>query len=76
MYASCFPPTTPYLAEIVQRTGGTPETFQFQVWFGLSQRDGGIREPELTLVGSVTGRVLLEAAQRGTGAHLISCDLD
>lgn len=61
-------------------TQGQPQQCSFrhfQVWFldGVKGM-GGKREPSLTLSANVTGCVLLEAVQRGTGANLISFCLD
>lgn len=76
MHASCFHPATPYLAETAQRTPQKCSAHPISSWVYTASKGWGMREPELTLMPSVTGRVLLEAVQRGTGAHLISCCLD
>lgn len=49
---------------------------QFQVWFGLRQRDGGQGSLNWHPCPVWQGSVLLEAIQRGTEAHLISGCLD
>lgn len=69
-------PATPVLAQIVQSTPQKCPAHPISSLVCIASKDWGTREPELTLMPSVTGRVLLEVIQRGTGAHLISCCLD
>lgn len=69
MCVSCFHPAH-------RGDPSSAHSHHFQVWFWIESKKWGKREPSLTLTANVTGCVLLEAVQRGTGANLISFCLD